>query len=200
MQRPRNSTQPIDQIAGWRVQQFVVDTEDATVANRRQILPLALLNDFLQRHAITRSAPGGNHDFGPRLSDRFERRGLTGLAEKSSARGFDQFRHPRLRSNQRLAPLFAEHQRTAVSRDRERANLFDSVLHALDNFLRLRARVEDPANHGDVAIDVVERSRRKPQKAHAGFEYFGHGFELIWHRGDDQIRLRRDDLLRLRRP
>ena len=58
----RQRAQAADQRGRGRVQQFVAHAEHPSVARGRQVLPLALANHFLQRHAVAGAAPGGDDD------------------------------------------------------------------------------------------------------------------------------------------
>ena len=68
---------------------------------------------FLQGDAISGATPGGDDDVGLRIRYVFGGGSLAGLAEESAAGRFDQFSYPGLRRDERLAPLFAEDERTA---------------------------------------------------------------------------------------
>src|SRR5579871_6781407 len=78
MKGPGDCVQSVRQRARGRVQQLVVDTEDAARFCRGQLLPLSLHNKLLQRHAIAGAAPGGEEGVRLRRGNFFPRGDLAG--------------------------------------------------------------------------------------------------------------------------
>ena len=95
---------------GWSrsVEKFVADAEDAPSAGGGGLLPAAVSDDFFQRNAVSCTAPRGNDDVWIQSRNFFGQDLLAGDAQEASAGSFHQLRNPRLRSDQRFPPLFAE--------------------------------------------------------------------------------------------
>src|SRR5271166_3444860 len=105
MQRPRNGMKPADQAGRRRVQQLVADAEQPRLAYCRLLRPTTLLDDLLQRNTIASTAPCGENHVRLDCRDFFGSDRLPRRPDKLSSRSFDQFGDPRLRDDNRLAPL-----------------------------------------------------------------------------------------------
>lgn len=94
MKGPRNGIQSVEQRGCRGVQQFISDAEDALASHRRQVLPLALLDNLLQRNAISCAAPGRQDHIGLRGRDFLRRRRFARCTDELAARGLHQMLEP----------------------------------------------------------------------------------------------------------
>src|SRR5260370_25969554 len=95
-----------------RVEIFVADAVDAGRAHGASALPIPVGDDFFQRHAVARSAPGSDQDIGLQAQHFFGGNLTPRSAQKLTPGGLDQLRNPGLGRDQRLAPLLAENSGT----------------------------------------------------------------------------------------
>src|SRR5262249_33433548 len=103
----RKRVQSLNQRAGRRVQELIIDAIDAAVACGLGSFPAATSDDLFERHAIAGATPGRDDDVRICIRNFFFAHLLAGIAEEASAGYIDQLRHPALRQDQRFAPLFA---------------------------------------------------------------------------------------------
>ena len=191
--------QALKQRGRGRIEIFVAYAEDATCQGRGGWLPRAAGDDFFQRHAIARAAPCGHDHFRVECGDVCEGNPAAGCAHEFSTGGFHQFSHPRLRSDQRFAPLLAEDSRARQSTGRG-ANIFDTALHRSDDFLTALARVGHARDGGNVGVDIGQRFGGQSEKACAGFQNLDDCLFLVGNGGDHKVGARGDDLLCIRSP
>ena len=73
------------------------------------------------------------------------------------------------------------------------------VMRAMTASARFRL-AHDSGNGGDVRVDVGQRPRRQPEKAHTRLQDFADRLQLIRNGRQHQVRLGGEDLLLLRCP
>src|SRR5689334_11826809 len=95
-----------------------------------KLRPAALLDNSFQRHTVTRATPGGNNNVWIESSHRIRIGGFARLSNELASRCIHQLCYPRLRANQRFAPLLAVDTRTLARRR-------VAVFHAGDLHLHL---------------------------------------------------------------
>ena len=199
MNRRRQRVETRNQRGCGSVQKFVGNAVNLRLPDRGSLRPSALAHDFCERHALTGSAPGRNDDLGIQSNYFFGGNLPARRAQKFAARCLYQFRHPALRCDDRLTPLFAEHAFSA-----QRAHLYPYALnlslHPGNDLGTSVARSGASRNHGDVGVNVIESARSKPQKSHAGFQNLRDRRLLIGNSCDHEIRLRCENLGGLRGP
>src|ERR1035438_7737314 len=96
-----------EQRGGGGVEVFVGNAVDAGLTDGAEGLPVALGDDFGERHTVSGTAPGEEQDVGVGGGDFFGSSVRAGRAEEAGAGSFDQFGDPVLGVDERLAPLFA---------------------------------------------------------------------------------------------
>src|SRR5437588_1613690 len=109
MQGERERIQTAQQRWSRRVEVLIRNAIDTGIARTSSSMPVAVLYNFLQGHAVTRSAPGSDEDLRIHAGDFVGRNLLSRRSEKFATCGLNQLRNPGLGGNQRLAPLFAKH-------------------------------------------------------------------------------------------
>ena len=145
MNRRCQRMQALHQRARGRVQKLIVDAVHSPVFCGFGLLPPALGDDLFQRHTISGAAPRGHNHVRIGGGYFFFRRMFSRLAKEASAGGFHQFRHPCLRKNQRLAPLFAINQRPLRAR-RPLPHGLDLLFHPCHQRLCLAATAPRASN------------------------------------------------------
>src|ERR1700722_6652225 len=108
MNRKRQCIKPLQKGGGRRVQELIPHTVNAKRASGASPLPFTVSHDLLEWDAVPCSAPGNNHNLRIHSSYFFSGNLLTRNTDKFAAGSFNQFSHPGLRCDQRLAPLLAE--------------------------------------------------------------------------------------------
>src|SRR2546423_14237075 len=108
MKGERERIQIAQQRWSRRVEVLVRNAIDTSIARTPSSMPVAVLYNFLQGHAVSRSAPGSDEDLRIHAGDLLGGNLLSRHSEKFATCGLNQLRNPGLGGYQRPAPLFAK--------------------------------------------------------------------------------------------
>src|SRR5579864_304703 len=176
------------------VQKFVTNAVNPAGFGSAHLFPAAVTNNFLERNAVARAAPGGDKYIGILGKYSFGGGLFPRTADEGSAGCLHQFGDPWLRGNQGLAPFLTEY-----ARARRAGSLLaggrDVLLHFLDRFFATLEFAHDSRDGGNVGVDVVECLRSEAKKACSGLQDFRYRLFLVGDGSDDQVRLGDDDLI-----
>ena len=178
---------------GGGVEVLIGDAEDSAGADGFEVMPVALVDDALERDAIPCSAPTEEEDVGVSFGDSFGGGVRARYAEILASGGFDQLGDPGLRVDEGFAPLFAVDTGGPCSLLGTFACGGDGGLHLGDEGFGIGSRIDVSGDEADVFIDVGDRVWREGEDGKAGFEDCGEGFHAVGDAGDDEISLCGED-------
>ena len=102
-----DSPETFEEGGGWSVEELVGDAVDLAVADRAEVVPVALGYDAVEGDAVPCSAPGEEEDVGVGCDDGFGCGLGAGCAHECASGCGDEFGDPGLGVDEGIAPLFA---------------------------------------------------------------------------------------------
>ena len=165
MYRGGQTVESFEDRMGGGVEKLVWNAIDATVCHRAQGLPAALLDDASQGNAIAGTAPGEDENVWVTGGNGLRSGGFAWFSDELAASGFDQFLHPGLGMNERLAPLLAIYAGRVGCCCRVKANGLDAGGEFGDQLFGAIGGVNDGADQADVSENVGGASGNTGQPA-----------------------------------
>src|SRR5579885_2860639 len=139
----------------WRrgVQKLVGNAVHASIFRGWNIFPVADSDNLFERNPIARPAPGRDDHLGIERRGIIERNLGSRPGHELTPCRLHQFGDPELRSDEWLAPLFAEDAwpRQAPS---SLSNTIDLAAHCLNHSQAFLARINDPGDHCNIGVYV----------------------------------------------
>jgi hypothetical protein len=178
MNRPGQRVESVKQRRCRCVQEFVIDAVNTPLARRCRFLPSASGDNLLQRHPISRSAPGRDHNVRIKRCNFLVANMGVGTGDELASSRFCQLCDPFLRRNNRFPPLFAEDFKTWKS-GRFRPYFLDPRLHGRDQPLAALVLPNHTGDHRNVFVDVGQILRREGEKRHACLQDLAHRLFLV---------------------
>jgi hypothetical protein len=200
MNRARQRAQSRNQRGRGSIQKFVGDAINLRIPCRRSVRP-ASFGEAIFASGTRSPAPhqAAMMTSGSSRASSSAEHCLPRLAQEVASGRMHQFSNPRLRCDDRLSPLFAEH---APSRKAAvwRSHVCDGRLHIKNHFRTPLARADAAGDHRDVGVDVVERARGQAEKTNPRLKNLRNRCFLVRNGSDHEVRRGGKNLAGLRTP
>ena len=199
MNRERQRIQTAKKGGSGSIEQLVAYAVNTGISSGASSLPLAVTDDFFQRHAVAGSAPSRDHNIRIPASHFVGSDLASGCPQKLTSGSVNEFGNPGLRCDEGLSPFFTENFRTSQSRS-SGADLFDLLLHLQDHCFTAFTGADRACDRGDIRTNIGKSPWGESQEADARLEYFGDCFLLEGHGCDDEIGCSGNNFLGIRCP